>query len=151
MTYNPELLDMIKVVEATRSKRLGETFPSMSLEERQKVLQAFHPDYIEAGMREIRVGASKGQRTPHELADVLEGRPHISANFDLSHPELETDVLIIGGGGAGASAALIAQEHGATVTLVTKLRFGDANTMMAQGGIQAADREKIRPRSIIST
>jgi succinate dehydrogenase/fumarate reductase flavoprotein subunit len=124
---------------------MGETFPSMSLEEREKVLKSFHPDYIEETMRPIRVGSSTGMRTPHELADVLEGRPHISADFDLSQPELETDVLIIGGGGAGASAALMAQENGARVTVATKLRFGDANTMMAQGGIQAADRENDSP------
>ena len=145
MTYTPELLDLIKVVEATRPKRVNEVYPSMSMEERTKVLRAFHPDYIEAGMREIRVGASKGQRTPHELADVLEGRPVVSPDFDLNQPEIDTDVLIIGGGGAGASAAIMAQQNGAKVTLVTKLRFGDANTMMAQGGIQAADREEDTP------
>jgi succinate dehydrogenase / fumarate reductase flavoprotein subunit len=53
--------------------------------------------------------------------------------------------LIIGAGGAGASAALLAQENGAGVLLTTKLRFGDANTMMAQGGIQAADKENDSP------
>jgi aspartate oxidase len=40
---------------------------------------------------------------------------------------------------------LLAQENGARVTIVTKLRFGDANTMMAQGGIQAADRAEDSP------
>jgi succinate dehydrogenase/fumarate reductase flavoprotein subunit len=55
------------------------------------------------------------------------------------------DVLIIGGGGAGASAALEAQAAGANVLMVTKLRFGDANTMMAQGGIQAADKANDTP------
>ncbi len=145
MTYTPEMRETIRAVEATRPRRLGETFPTMSLEERKVVLNGFHPDYITEGMREIYVGVSKGQRTPHELADVIEGRPHISADFDLSQPELETDVLVVGGGGAGASAALLAQEHGARVTLVTKLRFGDANTMMAQGGIQAADRPEDSP------
>ncbi len=145
MTYTPEMLELIKVVEATRPKRLHETHPSMSLEERQKVLSAYHPDYIEATMRPIRVGSSKGMRTPHELADILEGRPLIRSDFNMDQPELETDVLIIGGGGAGASAALMAQENGAKVTVITKLRFGDANTMMAQGGIQAADREVDSP------
>jgi succinate dehydrogenase/fumarate reductase flavoprotein subunit len=82
---------------------------------------------------------------PLELVDVVEGRPHISADFDLSEPKAETDVLIIGGGGAGASAALLAQENGAQVIVTTKLRFGDANTMMAQGGIQAADRPNDSP------
>jgi len=52
---------------------------------------------------------------------------------------------VVGGGGAGASAALLAEESGAKTTIVTKLRFGDANTMMAQGGIQAADRPEDSP------
>jgi succinate dehydrogenase/fumarate reductase flavoprotein subunit len=145
MTYTPEMLEMIKVVEASRQRRLKETFPSMSMEDRERVLKGFHPDFIQEGMRPIRVGASKGDRTPNELAEVLEGRPHISSDFDLSHPEFETDVIVVGGGGAGASAALLAQENGARVTIVTKLRFGDANTMMAQGGIQAADRPEDSP------
>ncbi|NLF01753.1 MAG: FAD-dependent oxidoreductase [Anaerolineales bacterium] len=143
--YPPEMQESIRRVEATRARRLGETFPAMSLEERQAVLNAFHPDYIEATMRPVRVGVSKGQRMPLELADVLEGRPHIGAAFDLSGSLAEADVLVIGGGGAGASAALLAQEQGARVVLITKLRFGDANTMMAQGGIQAADRPNDSP------
>jgi succinate dehydrogenase/fumarate reductase flavoprotein subunit len=145
MTYTAEMLEMIKVVEATRQRRLKETFPSMTMEDRDRVLKGFHPDFIQEGMRSIRVGACQGDRTPNELADVLEGRPHISPDFDLSHPEFETDVIVVGGGGAGASAALLAQENGAKVTIVTKLRFGDANTMMAQGGIQAADRPEDSP------
>jgi succinate dehydrogenase / fumarate reductase flavoprotein subunit len=145
MTYTPEMHETIKAVEATRARRLNETFPAMSLEERKEVLNAHHPDYIAAGMREIRVGVSQGQRAPHELADVVEGRSHVGADFDLSQPAFETDVLVIGGGGAGASAALLAHEGGARVTIVTKLRFGDANTMMAQGGIQAADRSEDSP------
>ena len=143
--YPPEMQDSIRRVEATRMRRLRETFPSMPVEERQHVLQAFHPDYIGENMRPLRVGVSKGQRMPLELARVIEGYPHVDSGFDLSQPIAETDVLVVGGGGAGASAALLAQEHGAGVALVTKLRFGDANTMMAQGGIQAADRSNDSP------
>ncbi len=143
--YPPEMQESIRRVEATRMRRLKETFPAMSLEEREQVLEAFHPDYIEENMQAVRVGVSKGQRMPLELAAIVEGRPHIGPDFDLSQPFAETDVLIIGGGGAGASAALLAQENGARVILVTKLRFGDANTMMAQGGIQAADRPNDSP------
>ncbi|MCJ7511423.1 MAG: FAD-dependent oxidoreductase, partial [Anaerolineales bacterium] len=121
-------------------------FPRMSPDERQDVLRRFHPDYIEQAMREIRIGRSKGARTPLEMADVLEAPPQIDpAAFHLGAPDLVCDVLVIGGGGAGASAALLASENGSQVVLATKLRFGDANTMMAQGGIQAADKPDDSP------
>lgn len=145
MTYTPEMLENIKVVESTRQARLHQTFPAMSLEDRQKVLNGFHPDFLVDGMRPVRVGVGKGGKMPNELVDVIEGRPHVSSSFDLSHPEFETDVLVIGGGGAGASAAIMASDAGLKVKIVTKLRFGDANTMMAQGGIQAADRPEDTP------
>ena len=94
----------------------------------------------------LRVGPNKGGRTPRELADVLEGRSRVDPRtFDLSRIDYQTDVLVIGGGGAGAAAALLADDRGARVILATKLRFGDANTMMAQGGIQAADKESDSP------
>jgi succinate dehydrogenase/fumarate reductase flavoprotein subunit len=143
--YPPEMQESIRMVEVTRGRRIQESVPAMSLEERGAILEAFHPDYKHETFQAIRVGVSKGQRMPIELARIVEGRPHIGPGFDLSAPMLETDVLVIGGGGAGASAALIAQENGAQVVLVTKLRFGDANTMMAQGGIQAADRAEDTP------
>ena len=144
--YTPEMRESIARVQATRSRRLNERFPSLSPEERQEILYKFHPDYITAAMRTLRLGPNKGDKTPKELADLLEARPMIDPfNFDLSQVDLETEVLIIGGGGAGASAALLAQENGAEVLLATKLRFGDANTMMAQGGIQAADKENDSP------
>ncbi len=144
--YTAEMRESIAKVEASRQRRLQERHPSMTPEERQDVLKKFHPDYVEAAMRSLRIGPNKGGKTPNELADVLEARPLIDPRaFDLSRVDLETDVLIIGGGGAGASAALMARENGARVLLVTKLRFGDANTMMAQGGIQAADKENDSP------
>jgi succinate dehydrogenase/fumarate reductase flavoprotein subunit len=59
---------------------------------------------------------------------------------NLAEPRYETDVLVIGGGGAGTSAAILAARNGAKVLLATKLRHGDANTMMAEGGIQAATK-----------
>jgi len=49
-----------------------------------------------------------------------------------------TDVLIIGSGGAGLTAALFAQEAGASVTVVGKTYPTNSQTSMAQGGINAA-------------
>lgn len=47
------------------------------------------------------------------------------------------DVLIIGGGGAGLSAALSAKEIGASVLVVNKSYSTRSQTVMAQGGINA--------------
>ena len=48
------------------------------------------------------------------------------------------DVLIIGAGGAGLSAALSAKEQGASVMVVSKSYPTNAQTSMAQGGMNAA-------------
>jgi len=48
------------------------------------------------------------------------------------------DVLVVGSGGAGMSAAIAAREAGATVIVITKSALGASNTGRAQGGIQAA-------------
>jgi succinate dehydrogenase / fumarate reductase flavoprotein subunit len=140
------MLDSIAKVEASRQARFSETFPRMSPQERDDVLHKFHPDFIPEAMRAIRLGVNTGDRTPHEMADVLEGPPHLDPDgIALDKPDRICDVLVVGGGGAGASAALLAEEGGAKVIVATKLRFGDANTMMAQGGIQAADKDNDSP------
>lgn len=152
MPYHDELGRLKKKVEETRperisKKRRGEEFPFMSLEERDALLSKYHPDYREETKREIKVGPNKGDKAAHEIVDLLEAKSRVDPlRVNLSHVDYETDVLIIGGGGAGTAAALLAQENRAEVVLATKLRHGDANTMMAEGGIQAADKlEKDSP------
>src|SRR5512134_3727672 len=147
MGYTPEMKELIKRVEATRPERVamakrGENFPALSLEERGVVLNKYHPDYQQEGRRALRVGPNKGEVFPEEVASMLESKSMLRADaLDLSRIDYDTDVLIIGGGGAGTSAALMASQAGARVIMTTKLRHGDANTMMAEGGIQGATQE----------
>ena len=144
--YPPYMEESIRQVEATREERLKETFSRLTDEEKKPLLQQFHPDFIEESMRELAVGPNKGERTPKEIADLLEGNSRINPDkIDLNKIDYDVDVLVIGGGGAGASAALLAQENGANVLLVSKLRLGDANTVGAQAGTQAADRPNDSP------
>lgn len=51
----------------------------------------------------------------------------------------ETDVVVIGGGGAGITAAIAAHEKGAKVILIEKTSMLGGNTNYATGGINAAD------------
>jgi succinate dehydrogenase / fumarate reductase flavoprotein subunit/L-aspartate oxidase len=55
-----------------------------------------------------------------------------------SSAEARADVLVVGSGGAGMSAALTARAAGASVLVATKSALGAGNTGRAQGGIQAA-------------
>ena len=147
MGYTPELKELIKKVEATRPERVekarrGENYPALSLEEREVVLNKFHPDYQKDGKREVRVGPNKGDIFQETVAELLESKSILRPeNIDLSKTDYETDVLVIGGGGAGTSAALMASEAGLKIIIATKLRHGDSNTIMAEGGIQAASQE----------
>jgi succinate dehydrogenase / fumarate reductase flavoprotein subunit len=50
----------------------------------------------------------------------------------------EHDVIVIGAGGAGLSAAIAAAGDGASVGLVCKSLLGKAHTVMAEGGMAAA-------------
>ncbi len=144
--YNKEMLDSMKLLEETRSERMKEKLPLLSPEEKKALLMKFHPDYRPETTRVMKVGANKDDMIYHEYADLFEAYSSIDPQkFNLDKVDYDVDILIIGGGGAGASAALTADFNGAKVLLATKLRLGDANTMMAQGGIQAADKENDSP------
>jgi succinate dehydrogenase / fumarate reductase flavoprotein subunit/L-aspartate oxidase len=146
MPYTSDLKQLIRVVERTRParverKRKGEEFPTLSLDERDSRLRDFHPDAKEGSRTPVRVGPNKGYAISPEIVSLLEARSRVDPDrVDLSRWDHETDVLVIGGGGAGTSAALTALHSGADVLVATKLRHGDANTMMAEGGIQAATK-----------
>ena len=151
--YPDYMLESIKKVEETRSKRIElaklkgtQIFPRMTEEEREEILRKFHPDYKETAKRELRVGVNKGEKVTKEVAELLESYARINPDdFDLTEWDYDTDVLVVGAGSAGLSASIIAAQNGMNVLLVTKLRLGDSNSMMAQGGIQAADQPDDSP------
>lgn len=143
--YPEYMRESLKLVEATRPKRLEleksgkPVFRPMTAEEREDVLNRFHPDYKKESRRVIRIGPNKGEELTTEVVDILEAHSRIKPElFDLAKPDYETDILIVGGGGAGCAAAIIALQNGARSIISTKLRIGDANSMMSQGGMQAA-------------
>ena len=144
--YTAEMLESIKKVEATRAGRLGVEPRRMTAEEKEELLKKFHPDYRTDGFQEIKVGPNKGEQAPFELGTLLHSNSRIlNVPIDLNQVDYDVDVLVIGGGGAGSSAAIEAHAAGANVMMVTKRRIGDANTMMAEGGIQAADKPNDSP------
>ena len=141
MYHDAFMQESIKKVEAAREANMKLDPRRMTAEEKDILLKTYHPDYREDQFENLTFGPNAGQKVPKELAGLLQAKSRIAGmDIDLSNPDYDVDVLIIGAGGAGTSAAIEAHENGAKVMIVTKLRMGDANTMMAEGGIQAADK-----------
>ncbi len=144
--YPQELQESIKKVEAKRAENAALEPRRMTAEEKETLLATYHPDYKDGEFEVLKVGPNKGEKVPLELAALLQANSRIKdMDIDLTKVDYDVDVLVIGGGGAGSSAAIEADNAGAKVMVVTKLRMGDANTMMAEGGIQAADKENDSP------
>ena len=144
--YPENMMESIKKVEATRAERMATEPRRLTADEKDALLKNFHPDYNPDAFAEIKVGANKGQKAPLQLAEMLHSTSRlIKDKVDITKVDYDVDVLVIGGGGAGSSCAIEANKAGANVMIVTKLRIGDANTMMAEGGIQAADKENDSP------
>ena len=144
--YKAQMLESMKKVENSRQSRLNMVLGRMAANDKEVLLSTYHPDFKREEFATLKVGPSKGERVPHELAALLEGHSRVvDVEIDLNEVDYNVDVLVIGGGGSGASAAIEANELGANVMIVTKLRLGDANSMMAEGGIQAANKENDSP------
>ncbi|MBP3449431.1 MAG: FAD-dependent oxidoreductase [Spirochaetaceae bacterium] len=144
--YNNELDELAKIVAEKREANIKFEATRLTAEEKDTILKENHPDNIPSQFEQIKIGPNKGEKAPIELTKVLQGKPRLSSkDVNLDNVDYQADVLVIGGGGAGTSAAIMASEAGAKVLLVTKLRVGDANTMMAEGGIQAADKPNDSP------
>ncbi|MBN2335062.1 FAD-binding protein [Candidatus Bathyarchaeota archaeon] len=147
--YPEYMRESLAKVAATRASRVGKSFKSMTADEKDKILRDFHPDWKMDQKRELKVGPSKGRLMPHEVVDIIEAHSIIKPeDIDLSSIDYDVDVLIIGAGGAGLSAAILAHDSGIDpdkILIVQKLRLGDANSKMSQGGIQAADAPNDSP------
>src|SRR5205807_6190343 len=59
---------------------------------------------------------------------------------------INTDILIVGSGGAGLRAAIAATEQGAKVLVVAKELLRDAHTGWAMGGLNVAMKAPATPR-----
>ena len=103
-----------------------------------ELLERFHPDHADGASVELVVGANRGDPCEPTVARLLQSNSLVD-DADLAGSEVvEIDVVIVGGGGAGCAAAIAASAAGARVLVINKLRLGDSNTVMAEGGIQAA-------------
>ncbi len=146
MSY-PQIMQLsIKNAEQTRSKRLNSSFPELTVDQKAKLLEQYHPDFNQKVKRKLHLGSNIGDPVPKELAVLIEAQSRLNLErIDLDQIDYKTDILVVGGGGAGLSAALTAKKTGANVLLATKLRMADSNTIMAEGGIGASTGREDSP------
>jgi succinate dehydrogenase/fumarate reductase flavoprotein subunit len=142
--YPEYMHKLIDKVHKTRQKRKDYDPRAMTSEEQKEVLK-MHPDYVPGGKKKISIGQNKGEMGTKPVVELLESYPLIETKeIDLSQVDYSVDLLVIGGGLAGTTACIWANMKGIPknkILLVNKLRHGDANSIMAEGGTQAADRE----------
>lgn len=147
--YPQYMMDSIAKIETKRKVNQERKVEPMSMQEREELLAAYHPDFMTESKAEVPVGVDRGQTMYRGIVDLLAAPSILDPDqIDLTEIDHDMDLLIIGGGGAGTVAALFAHEEGVPlerILITTKLRHGDSNSMMAQGGIQAADRPEDNP------
>ena len=67
---------------------------------------------------------------------------------EVIYKDITTDVVIIGGGGAGLTASISAKENGSNVVLVEKSAILGGNTNYATGGLNAANTSIQKSKNI---
>lgn len=63
----------------------------------------------------------------------------VSGQSEKTEETLETDIVVIGAGGAGMTAAITAKQAGANVIILEKMQMVGGNTTKATGGMNAAE------------
>ncbi len=74
-----------------------------------------------------------------DIAAMDANRKDAAADAEREQKTLETDVVIVGAGGAGMSAAITVHEAGKSVIILEKMAYVGGNTTKATGGMNAAE------------
>ena len=105
--YSERFQKSLAAVEAAREKNIALEPARMTAKQKEDLLAAYHPDYKQDEFATLQIGPNKGDKVPVELAALLQSHSRITKDsVDPSKPDYDVDVLIIGGGGAGSSAAI---------------------------------------------
>jgi urocanate reductase len=86
-------------------------------------------------------GVAKAVKLAGVNPDILKRRPKPASSLNRGDEEYTCDVVVIGGGGAGLSAAATVLQQGKTAIVLEKYPAVGGNTIRTGGPINAADPE----------
>lgn len=93
--YTEEMMESVKKVEATRAARMAAEPRRMTAEEKDALLEQYHPDYNLSSFAEIIVGPNKGEKAPKELVELLQAKSRVQGmTLDLAHPVMTLTFLL---------------------------------------------------------
>ncbi len=110
----------------------------------EQILNAQSPNVDGVAGASVTSGAIKAAATAaleEAGADLaaMESVTESAADAERTEETLTTDIVIIGAGGAGMSAAIEATQAGKSVILLEKMSYAGGNTTKATGGMNAAE------------
>ncbi|MEJ5184475.1 MAG: flavocytochrome c [Rectinemataceae bacterium] len=136
VTVSKEKILDIKVLSMQETAYMGDAAIE-TLTQRMLAANSADVDTI-SGATEASNGFIAAVKDALAKAGFVAGKPKTAAATRLSPPPRSCDVIVIGGGGAGLSAAHAAVAKGARVVLFEKMGVLGGNTIRATGGMNAA-------------
>ena len=83
-----------------------------------------------------------------DIAALDANRKYTAENGDKEEKTLETEIVIVGAGGAGMAAAIMAHQAGKQFVILEKMPYVGGNTTKATGGMNAAETHYQKEQNI---
>ena len=83
-----------------------------------------------------------------DIAAMDANRKYTAENGDKEEKTLETEIVIVGAGGAGMAAAIMAHQAGKQFVILEKMPYVGGNTTKATGGMNAAETHYQKEQNI---
>ena len=141
VTATQDKIYEIKVIEQEETEGIGsvvmEKYPGMIYEAQSLQVDNISGATISAeAFKAAVVNALENMGfDPNAFMKEVEG----AAPVEKTDEDLECDVVVVGAGGAGLTASVVATQEGKSVILLEKMPFVGGNSLRAEGGMNAAE------------